>query len=510
MSVTFKIISYQRLTPGQQETFQTDLEKFSIGRSPENNWALPDPQRFMSGTHCWIENRGGTWYVIDTSTNGVFINGSDQRMAKNDSVALKIGDQIRIGDYELELAQQDSSSPGVSSSALPDPFLDDDDFFSQAETSISEAAPQDGRQELKEVNTPLSQMDSSLLGSSVSIDDLYQLDEEETPEPPPSLASGGNQGSVLDHHFSSPHVQQSPPPAATPPPADDDLLNKYAVPLDEIPDNWDDDFDEDDQTEQPPSAAPAAPSIPDSYSAPAAEPHSAAEPAQPSTPAAEYTPPPPAQPPPAQHTPAPAARSLNADSAIAAFAAGAELDLDLLQVADEEAFFRDLGGLLKTMTQGLMQAIASRGQVKSEFRLEQTMIAPTENNPFKFSVSPKEAMLRLINRTDGAYLSGSQAASEAVDDINAHQLAVMAGTEAALKSILHRFDPDKLEKRFSKDSKSVSLLKKARYWDFYKVLYTEISEAVDDDFQQLFGAEFSNAYEQQLDRLKLSRKESSR
>ena len=118
--------------------------------------------------------------------------------------------------------------------------------------------------------------------------------------------------------------------------------------------------------------------------------------------------------------------------------------------------------------------------------------------------------MRLINRTDGAYLSGITAAAEAIDDINAHQLAVMAGTEAALKSILHRFEPEKLEKRFSKDSKSVSVLKKARYWDFYKVLYTEISEAVDDDFQQLFGVEFSNAYEQQLDRLKLSRKESSR
>jgi len=511
MSVTLKIISYQRLTPGQQETFQTDLEKFSIGRSPENHWALPDPQRFMSGTHCWIENRGGTWYVVDTSTNGVFINGSDQRVPKNDSVALKVGDQIRIGDYELELAQQGGSGQAASSSSLPDPFADDDDdFFSQADTSISEA-PQSGRQELKDVNTPLSQMDSSLLGSSVSIDDLYQLDEEESPEPPPSLSSRGDSGSVLDDHFSSPHVHESRPPDATPPQADDDLLNKYAVPLDEIPDNWDDDFDEEEVAEDEPQREP-----PQARQEPAArpstpEPAQAAPPsAEPAPPAAEPAPPSPVPAPPAQQAPASATRSLNAESAIAAFAAGAELDLDLLQVPDEEAFFRDLGGLLKTMTQGLMQAIASRGQVKSEFRLEQTMIAPTENNPFKFSVSPKEAMMRLINRTDGAYLSGIKAAAEAIDDINAHQLAVMAGTEAALKSILHRFDPEKLETRFSKDSKSMSVLKKARYWDFYKVLYTEISEAVDDDFQQLFGAEFSNAYEQQLDRLKLSRKESSR
>jgi len=156
-----------------------------------------------------------------------------------------------------------------------------------------------------------------------------------------------------------------------------------------------------------------------------------------------------------------------------------------------------------------MQAIAARGQVKSEFRLEQTMIAPTENNPFKFSASAEEALMRLISKKDGAYLSGITAAAEAVDDLNAHQMAVMAGTEAALKSILRRFDPERLEKKFGKKkSKSPSVLKKAKYWDFYKVRYTEFEEAVDDDFQQLFGAEFSNAYEQQLDRLKLSRKDS--
>lgn len=525
MSVTFKIISYQRLTPGQKETFQTNLEKFSIGRSPENDWALPDPQRFMSGKHCRIENRNGTWFVVDTSTNGVFVNGSDQRMTKNDATALKVGDQIRIGDYELELVQQDA---GAAAAGLPDPFLDDDDdFFSQADTSIGAAAPEPD-EDLKEVNTPLSQMDSSLLGSSVSIDDLYQLDDdEEIPEPPPSLASRGGQGSPLDHHFSAPQVETppAPPPTSastgTSDPAADDLLNKYAASLDEIPDNWDDDFEDMESpaatptpaATQPPPPESEEPEVPDVLAGygitPPSEP-AAAPPRSTPDPVPEYAPPPPVQPPAKQSAPARMSQSFSADSALAAFADGADLDLGLLQVPDEDAFFKDLGELLKTMTEGLMQAIASRGQVKSEFRLEQTMIAPTENNPFKFSVSANEALMRLINRSDGAYKSGIAATAEAIDDINAHQLAVMAGTEAALKSILHRFDPEKLEKRFSKDSKSVSVLKRARYWDFYKVLYTEISEAVDDDFQQLFGAEFSNAYEQQLDRLKLSRKESSR
>lgn len=516
MAITLKIISYQRLTPGQQDSFQTDLERFSVGRKSSNDWALPDPQRFMSGTHCWLEKQNGDWLVKDTSTNGVFINGSDDRVGKNQSVVLKQGDRIRIGDYELEVSLEHSaaaaSMPSDPFSNSSDPFMDDEDDPPvepmQADTQTRGATP-----ELKDVNTPLSQMDSNLLGNSVSIDDLFQLeDDEETPEPPPSLAGQGNQGSPLDQHFSAPRVAARDSTPSVP--------DKYAAPLDEIPDNWDDipeDWDED-----PESIIEAAPAPPDPTPLPddhetAVGSHAVAP--QVAEPAPEIASPkiasPAAQPETAAPVApaAPRATNFKGDNAVAAFAAGAGLDYDLLKTVDQTRFFQDLGALVKTMTEGLMQAITARGQVKSEFRLEQTMIAPTENNPIKFSVSPQEAMMRLINHKDGAYLSGIAAAAEAVDDINAHQLAVMAGTEAALKSILRRFDPAKLEEKFGQDSalnKAMPTRKKARYWEFYKVIYSEISEAVDDDFQQLFGTEFSKAYEHQLERLKISRKESSK
>jgi type VI secretion system protein len=155
------------------------------------------------------------------------------------------------------------------------------------------------------------------------------------------------------------------------------------------------------------------------------------------------------------------------------------------------------------------QAVKTRNQVKSEFRIDQTMIAPTENNPLKFSVSVQEAISRMMNQTDHAYLSGAEAATEAIGNVNSHQLAVLAGTEAALRSVLQRFKPSTLESKFDQNTsagKAPKLFRKAKYWDFYKILYQEASEAAEDDFQQFFGAEFSSAYQDQLDRLKLSRK----
>ena len=98
MQLSLKTISYHRLTPGQQEVFQPQSDSFTIGRSDENDWAIPDPQRFLSGVHCRIHSEGDRYYITDTSTNGVFLNGSGTRLERNETVDLSQGDKIRIGD----------------------------------------------------------------------------------------------------------------------------------------------------------------------------------------------------------------------------------------------------------------------------------------------------------------------------------------------------------------------------------------------------------------------------
>ena len=49
--------------------------EFSIGRGSENDWVLPDPERFLSKRHCMLAYRAGSWQVADLSTNGTFLNG---------------------------------------------------------------------------------------------------------------------------------------------------------------------------------------------------------------------------------------------------------------------------------------------------------------------------------------------------------------------------------------------------------------------------------------------------
>lgn len=73
----------------------------TIGRSLQNDWVLPDPDRFISGKHATIDCRAGSWYLADVSTNGVYINGEDEPLGRGNPRRLYDGDRLRMGDFEF-------------------------------------------------------------------------------------------------------------------------------------------------------------------------------------------------------------------------------------------------------------------------------------------------------------------------------------------------------------------------------------------------------------------------
>jgi type VI secretion system FHA domain protein len=146
----------------------------------------------------------------------------------------------------------------------------------------------------------------------------------------------------------------------------------------------------------------------------------------------------------------------------------------------------------------------TRTSIKNEFKMNQTMIRASGNNPLKFSVSVNEAIKSLVKPPAAGYLGSEVAVEEALRDVKAHEIAMVTGMEVALKSVLMRLSPEQLELRMEKTGSVGSLLKgkKARYWEIYEKMYSEISDQAENEFQELFSKEFSNAYEAQLEKLK--------
>ena len=77
--------------------------RLSIGRMPDNDWVLPDPERLLSKHHCLIEHRNGNWVLTDTSTNGVYLDNSPVAVGPGGTAQLRDGMRLRLGDYVLRV-----------------------------------------------------------------------------------------------------------------------------------------------------------------------------------------------------------------------------------------------------------------------------------------------------------------------------------------------------------------------------------------------------------------------
>ncbi|MFL6610481.1 MAG: type VI secretion system-associated FHA domain protein TagH, partial [Pseudomonas sp.] len=182
-----------------------------------------------------------------------------------------------------------------------------------------------------------------------------------------------------------------------------------------------------------------------------------------------------------------------------AFLRGAGLDQLRLDKANAEAQMESIGRSYRLMVEGLIDVLRARSSLKGEFRIQQTMIQPVENNPLKFAPNVDEALLLLLRHGNQAFMAPDAAVRDSFDDLRAHQLAVMAGVEAAIKHLLARFEPAQLEERMGKPgglSGIFSGSRQAQYWQQFTELYSNISREAQEDFQDLFGREFSRAYEE--------------
>ena len=97
-----------------------------IGRAHDNDWVLPDPQRYLSAHHARVQFRDGAYYLLDTSTNGVYVNEGTVPIGRRTPYPLRDGDRLRMGDYALSVSIDSERSEAPEASAIfpisPDPM----------------------------------------------------------------------------------------------------------------------------------------------------------------------------------------------------------------------------------------------------------------------------------------------------------------------------------------------------------------------------------------------------
>jgi type VI secretion system protein len=101
MALRLRVVSIHAQLLGEEGSRTFSVHGGSIGRASDNDWILPDPDRYVSGHHARIEYRAGQYWLMDTSSNGTYLNDSSSPISEGGPHALKDGDRLRLGDYEI-------------------------------------------------------------------------------------------------------------------------------------------------------------------------------------------------------------------------------------------------------------------------------------------------------------------------------------------------------------------------------------------------------------------------
>ena len=487
-------------SPRPQAVSQMRLEDGAlvIGRSPDCDWPIDDPDQYVSRAHCTVAGRSGAFTVTDTSSGGLFVDDARAPLGPGRPLPLRDGMRLRLGDYVLrvELRPEATAMPPAEPSAGAP--LDTSGFFSEPrQEQPRPVRPRDLPDPFEPPSSFVPPVDTAppeRRGRPV-FDDPFTLDpptssrHRERPAPPGFDPDAGTppppRPAAADRGFDWGEPKAAPPPPAPPPPAEGASGFEWGPP--------------------PSSPAEAVPAEPASFdwgeaSARAAEPPASAPSPGPSAP-------PGGAPPPGSSAPSggvplsgPSAPAAGPDALFDAFLRGLGLDAADAPAGDSAARMEAFGREYRMMAEGLMQLLRLRAQEKGNARIAQTVVGASAVNPLKFMPTVEDALAVMVARRGGGFSGTDAAIAGALRDLAAHHIATWRGTQAALARLIDRFDPAALEAELE----ALGLLetlraggRRAKLRVLYQKRFRTIAQSAETQFLGEVGADFREAYERE-------------
>ncbi|UAJ09823.1 type VI secretion system-associated FHA domain protein TagH [Glacieibacterium megasporae] len=516
MTLRLTIENVASLTSGDPTAMVLDEHGLVIGRAAHADWTLPDTRNHISSLHAEIDYADGRYILTDRSTNGVFVNGGSRLTAPH---VMRDGDLITIGQYEIRAAVTGGGSAvsNGSSGGASDPFGGGLDWGSG---SAGGAKAADTNKFGREPPKPLFQSGGDPLMNAFAppsgafppapppaASDPFGLSAPVAPTPFAGAPNPFGTGAPAPSPFGAPAAAPSPFGAI---PAPDPFgvaapapqpSNPFAAPA-----PTGDPFG----TAQPAAAAnPFGAPSPSSAPAPAAP--VAADPwaqlhkfdtldfataATPDVPAAVAVEPVAAAAPP----PSPAPASPAADALFARFLAAAGLKPTDLGEATPVAVIESAARLLRQTADGLIRLLDARARIRHQFGVgaQVTTFQRAGNNPLKWTRSPEQALKQLVGSPDPGFLPGPLAVQGAFEDLQAHEVAMIAAMQEALGATVERFSPDAIKARVTAKGGLLPGSREAALWRAFEGEYKALAHESEAAYLDLFAKNFRKAYERNI------------
>ncbi|QHM73903.1 type VI secretion system-associated FHA domain protein TagH [Mixta intestinalis] len=167
---------------------------------------------------------------------------------------------------------------------------------------------------------------------------------------------------------------------------------------------------------------------------------------------------------------------------------------------------QQLGQMLGMFSQGTVALLSSRSILKRGVKADMTVILDDANNPFKLLPSGKTVLMQMFGSRMPGFMPPKQAVRDALVDLQAHQLGMIAGIRAIIAAMLQSFNPQQLEEEARQEGVTSRLSlrgsRKAALWEYFTRRYNETAGEIEDDFHTLFGEAFLHAYDMEVNQYK--------
>jgi type VI secretion system protein len=443
MAIKLRVISEQYRELGDNRSRVFGVNGGTVGRAHDNDWVLPDPKRVVSGHHFEVTYHGGGYWLVDSSTNGVYVNDSDDPASAQGRVELRDGDRLRVGPYDI-LVSIDSRI----------------DFLPVA----------------GEENSAAKHMDSDI-GHALDLDSLLKPRD---PDESGSVSMRNAYGMKIAQearealrdalHASSADTALPP---ATPPPA------RVSAPV---------------SAQAAPPPPPQAAASPDwalrtrpvsrqELADALARRQSRTEAKDRSVPFYQQ-----------------ATTWQDLKSAVQAFCRGAGIDASALSPDAQSMLPLIAGQLLREAVVGLNDIAQARaaGGIGPK---NAASAAPGSSNPLRSSTSVEQALQRLFESHGRLYGGPVESLRDVLQEAKDHEAATLAAMREALRSFLDQLAPANVADQFEQ-GRARSLAPgqdpRPKYWehyaDFYRLLTQQgITDDLPHSFTETFGQEYARA-----------------
>ncbi|HWT35517.1 MAG TPA: type VI secretion system-associated FHA domain protein TagH [Paraburkholderia sp.] len=444
MYLTLTVGTYQGSAPDTPLACRFGAAGGTIGRGPDNTMVLPDAAKTVSRVHARIDWTEDGWRLADLGSNPSRHNG--RPLASDQPARLADGDLLEMGGYRLDVrtiapapADAFDAPLGVHDGCRFHPL----DIATPGERALVQACAHDALARAAVLaDSPLTEPRLDPLAAPLgdAHEALVRLDGH-------AVFAGSGSDHVPPEQFA--YV----PPAGAMAHVRAGCIPHDYDPLDDAA------FTRSESTAAPPMREPVR-------RIPAAQTDAAANHA-------------------------------NAESSFAALLDGLDLDPGALGGRNTAEVARLVGVMLRTSVRGVVDVLLSRSVLKRAISLDTTMLVQRDNNPLKFFPDGDGALAQMLRGASAGYLPAQTALEGAFDDIRRHELAVLAGTRAAMQHLLGRFDPQAVARADTRRGwlDWLPACRKARQWDHLVALHAELTRAGADDLQALCGSAFNDAYE---------------